>query len=167
MEDHRPDEDELDRPVTEHLIRQAQIAAGSVRRFRHGMSVLLPCATTSDFGAVGCRSDGELSLDTLTRQLIRERYEFRFVTTPDRGEALALEREVQRGALSAGRGRRGPRRCERVGPVVPYQRSNSSRAARPPRSTPLTRTAVESAPKVEEIRSDGLWVLKWLAARDE
>ena len=67
------------------------------------MSVLLPCATTSDFGAVGCRSDGELSLDALTRQLIRERYEFRFVTTPDGGEALALEREVQRGALSAGK----------------------------------------------------------------
>ena len=27
MADHRPDEDELDRPVAEHLIRQAQIAA--------------------------------------------------------------------------------------------------------------------------------------------
>ena len=39
--DHRPDEDELDRPVAEHLIRQAQIAAGCVRRFRHGLSVLL------------------------------------------------------------------------------------------------------------------------------
>jgi len=25
--DHRPDEDELDRPVAEHLIRQAEIAA--------------------------------------------------------------------------------------------------------------------------------------------
>ena len=35
--DHRPDEDELDRPVAEHLIRQAEIAAGSVRRFRHGI----------------------------------------------------------------------------------------------------------------------------------
>ena len=46
------------------------------------MSVLLPCATTSDFGAVGCGSDGELYLDALTRQLIRERYEFRFVATP-------------------------------------------------------------------------------------
>ena len=48
-------------------------------------------------------ADGRLSLDALTRQLIRERYEFRFVTTPDGGEALALEREVQRGALSAGK----------------------------------------------------------------
>ena len=67
------------------------------------LSVLLPRVTTPDFGAVACRSDGELSLDALTRQLIRERYEFRFVTTPDGGEALALEREVQRGALSAGK----------------------------------------------------------------
>ena len=33
----RPDEDELDRPVAEHLIRQAEIAAGCVRRFRHGI----------------------------------------------------------------------------------------------------------------------------------
>src|SRR5262249_29497231 len=38
--DHWPDGDQLDRPVAEHLIRQAQIAALGVRRFRHGMSVL-------------------------------------------------------------------------------------------------------------------------------
>jgi hypothetical protein len=48
-------------------------------------------------------ADGGLSLDALTRQYIRERYEFCFVTTSDGGEALALEREVQRGALSAGK----------------------------------------------------------------
>ena len=35
--DERPDEDQLDRPVAEHLIRQAEIAAGCVRRFRHGI----------------------------------------------------------------------------------------------------------------------------------
>ena len=67
------------------------------------LSVRIPDTANTDFGAVACRSDGELSLDALTRQLIRERYEFRFVTTPDGGEALALEREVQRGALSAGK----------------------------------------------------------------
>ena len=39
--DERPDDDELERPVAEHLIRQAQIAAGCVQRFRHGMSVML------------------------------------------------------------------------------------------------------------------------------
>ena len=39
--DHWPDGDQLDRPVAEHLIRQAEIAAGCVRRFRHGVSVLL------------------------------------------------------------------------------------------------------------------------------
>ena len=37
----RPGEDELDRSVPEHLIRQTQITARCVRRFRHGMSVLL------------------------------------------------------------------------------------------------------------------------------
>ena len=37
--DKRPYEDELDRPVAEHLIRQAEIAARCVRRFRHTMSV--------------------------------------------------------------------------------------------------------------------------------
>ena len=35
--DERPGEDELDRPVAEHLIRQAEIAARCVRRFRHGI----------------------------------------------------------------------------------------------------------------------------------
>jgi hypothetical protein len=36
-----PDEDQLDRPVAERVIRKAEIAAGRVRRFRHGISVLL------------------------------------------------------------------------------------------------------------------------------
>ena len=53
--DERPDEDQLDRPVAEHLIRQAEIAARCVRRFRHGMSVVMPGATTPDFGAIACR----------------------------------------------------------------------------------------------------------------
>ena len=35
------DEDQLDRPVAERVIREAEIAAGRVRRFRHGISVLL------------------------------------------------------------------------------------------------------------------------------
>jgi hypothetical protein len=39
--DERRDADQLDRPVAEHLIRQAQIAARCVQRVRHGMSVLL------------------------------------------------------------------------------------------------------------------------------
>ena len=34
--DERSDEDELDRPVAEHLIRQAKVATRCVRRFRHG-----------------------------------------------------------------------------------------------------------------------------------
>jgi hypothetical protein len=39
--DERRDDDQLDRPVADHLIRQAEIAAGCIRCFRHGMSVLL------------------------------------------------------------------------------------------------------------------------------
>ena len=48
-------------------------------------------------------ADGELALDALTRKLIHDRYEYRFVTTPDGATAFALEREVERGALSAGK----------------------------------------------------------------
>ena len=39
MTDERAGEDELDRPVAEDLIRETEIAAGCVRRVRHGMSV--------------------------------------------------------------------------------------------------------------------------------
>jgi len=46
---------------------------------------------------------GELALDALTRKLIRDRYEYRFVKAPDGAAALALERDIQRGALDAGK----------------------------------------------------------------
>ena len=39
-------------------------------------------------------ADGESALDALTRKLIHDRYEYRFVTTPDGAAAFALEREV-------------------------------------------------------------------------
>jgi hypothetical protein len=48
-------------------------------------------------------ADGALSLDALTRQLIHDRYEYRFVTITSGAEALAFERDVQRGALAAGK----------------------------------------------------------------
>jgi len=48
-------------------------------------------------------ADGELALDALTRKLIHDRYEYRFVTTPDGATAFALKREVERSALSAGK----------------------------------------------------------------
>ena len=51
LADHRRDEDELDRPVADHLIRQAEITAPCVQRFRHGMSVLLSSATTPELRA--------------------------------------------------------------------------------------------------------------------
>jgi hypothetical protein len=46
---------------------------------------------------------GELALDALTRKLIRDRYEYRSVKAPDGAAALALERDIQRGALVAGK----------------------------------------------------------------
>ncbi len=56
--DERPDEDQLDGTVAEHLIRQAEIAAGCVRGVRHGMSVLRPGAspTVSTASARTCTS---------------------------------------------------------------------------------------------------------------
>ena len=44
-----------------------------------------------------------MSLDALTRQHIHDHYEYRYVTVESGVYALALEREVQRGALSAGK----------------------------------------------------------------
>jgi hypothetical protein len=47
--------------------------------------------------------EGRLALDKLTRELIRDRYAYRFASTSDGVAAFALEREIQRGALSAGK----------------------------------------------------------------
>jgi hypothetical protein len=46
---------------------------------------------------------GQLGLDKLTRQLIHDHYTYRFVPTPDGVTALALERDIQKGALEAGK----------------------------------------------------------------
>jgi hypothetical protein len=48
-------------------------------------------------------ADGTLSLDRETRAYIRDRLGFRFVVVADGAAALALERQVQRGALAAGK----------------------------------------------------------------
>lgn len=48
-------------------------------------------------------ADGKSALDALTKRLIHDRYEYRFITTPDGATALALERQVQDGALEAGK----------------------------------------------------------------
>lgn len=46
---------------------------------------------------------GELSLDHLTRDWIRSKYEFRYIeTTGGADQARAVERQVQEGALKAG-----------------------------------------------------------------
>lgn len=47
--------------------------------------------------------DGVLSLDALTRKYICDYFEYRYVTVGNGSDAFALEREVQRGALSVGR----------------------------------------------------------------
>ncbi len=46
--------------------------------------------------------DGVVSLDALTRKHIHEHFEYRYVTVDNGSDALALERDVQRGALSVG-----------------------------------------------------------------
>lgn len=48
-------------------------------------------------------AEGRLALDKLTRDLIRDRYAYRFAPTSDGAAAFALEREIQRGALNAGK----------------------------------------------------------------
>ncbi len=67
-----PAEDELDRPVPEHLIRQAQIATRCVRCFRHGMSVLRPGAspTVSTASRPGVRQRRHFRPPELCRALI-------------------------------------------------------------------------------------------------
>lgn len=47
--------------------------------------------------------DGVLSLDVLTRQYIRGHFEYRYVTLGNGKDAYALERELQRGALTVGK----------------------------------------------------------------
>ena len=92
--DERPGEDELDRPVAEHLIRQAEIAAGCVRRFRHGIDHTDPGRYESRLWRscvpLGRRAVSRRAYTTADPSTLR----FRFVTAPDGGDALALEREV-------------------------------------------------------------------------
>ena len=46
---------------------------------------------------------GQLSLDKLTREFIRAELGFRFITVADGPTALAIERNIQRGALRSGK----------------------------------------------------------------
>lgn len=46
---------------------------------------------------------GTLSLDALTRRYIHDHFSYRYVETADGSKALALEREIQAGALRAGK----------------------------------------------------------------
>ena len=61
--------------------------------------LVVPHLTRKQQHAIGA---GALLLDTLTRELIREHFVYRFTVTADGAEALGLERQVQRGALETG-----------------------------------------------------------------
>jgi hypothetical protein len=61
---------------------------------------VVPSLSDEQQGQIG---DGVLSLDVLTRKYIREHFEYRYVTLRNGTEALTLEREVQRGALTVGK----------------------------------------------------------------
>ncbi|NKR32085.1 hypothetical protein GS504_16690 [Rhodococcus hoagii] len=47
--------------------------------------------------------DGNLSLDTLTRQYLHDHVEYRYATAESAKQAFALEREEQEGALRFGK----------------------------------------------------------------
>jgi hypothetical protein len=69
------------------------------------------CAYVCDRFVVPCLSpqqqtqisDGVLSLDSLTRKHIHDHFEYRFVAVGNGSDAFALEREVQRGAMTVGK----------------------------------------------------------------
>ena len=58
--------------------------------------LIVPRLTCDQLKQVG---DGQLSLDALTRQYVRERLSFRFVATTDGLAALSVERNIKRHGL--------------------------------------------------------------------
>jgi hypothetical protein len=67
---------------------------------------ILPDLSLEDLKAVG---EDRLSLDERTREYIRNRFGYRYVETGDGDTALAIELEVQGGALSIGKPFLNPR----------------------------------------------------------
>jgi len=61
---------------------------------------IIPTLSPTELHQVG---NGELRLDALNREFIRKELAFRFMETPDGENALQIEREVQQGALPAGK----------------------------------------------------------------
>lgn len=61
---------------------------------------VIPHLTKEEQSEVG---DGLLSLDALTKKYIHDHFDYRYVTMSNGNDAFALEREVQRGALRAGK----------------------------------------------------------------
>jgi hypothetical protein len=60
---------------------------------------VVPRLTSQQQGHIG---DGLLSLDAMTKRYVHERLTYRYVTLGSGRDSLALEREVQKGALAAG-----------------------------------------------------------------
>jgi len=61
---------------------------------------VVPCLTDQQQTQIG---DGVLSLDALTRKHIHDHFEYRYATVSNGSDAFALEREVQRGAMTVGK----------------------------------------------------------------
>jgi hypothetical protein len=61
---------------------------------------VVPTLTAEQQSQIG---DGVLSLDALTRTYIHDHLAYRYITLPNGKHAFTMERDVQRGALSAGK----------------------------------------------------------------
>ena len=62
--------------------------------------LIIPTLTPEQLRDIG---RGDLSLDRMTREYIREKLTYRYVVCRDKAEAVALERAARAGQLSAGR----------------------------------------------------------------
>lgn len=100
------DIDSPDEPVKARGLRTRLDSHASGRRSGDQFCVyicdrfVVPRLTDDQQAQVGA---GTLSLDKLTRQYIHDRLSYRFKPTADGAEAFAVERDIQRGALPAGK----------------------------------------------------------------
>lgn len=58
--------------------------------------LIVPTLTPAQLAEVGC---GELSLDTMTREYIRQRLSYAYIVTDDGAAAYEVERQIQREGL--------------------------------------------------------------------
>ena len=100
------DIDSPDEPVKAKGLRKRLESHASGRRSGDQFCVyicdrfVVPKLTSAEQAEIG---EGKLLLDKVTREYIHDRLSYRFKTTIDGASALALEREIQRGALPPGK----------------------------------------------------------------